>query len=50
MSDASKTAEAFLKISSVYKEDDAEVKSAVLESIGEMNICGTAAGRSETSD
>ncbi|XP_067311826.1 ran GTPase-activating protein 1a [Pseudorasbora parva] len=31
--DVSKTAEAFLKISSVYKEDDAEVKSAVLESI-----------------
>uniref|UniRef100_A0A8C0Y3V4 Ran GTPase-activating protein 1 n=1 Tax=Cyprinus carpio carpio TaxID=630221 RepID=A0A8C0Y3V4_CYPCA len=31
--DASKTAEAFLKISSVYKEDDAEVKAAVLESI-----------------
>uniref|UniRef100_A0A671R2S5 Ran-GTPase activating protein 1 C-terminal domain-containing protein n=1 Tax=Sinocyclocheilus anshuiensis TaxID=1608454 RepID=A0A671R2S5_9TELE len=31
--DVSKTAEAFLKISSVYKEDDAEVKPAVLESI-----------------
>ncbi|KAK2916964.1 hypothetical protein Q8A67_001338 [Cirrhinus molitorella] len=31
--DMSKTAEAFLKISSVYKEDDSEVKSAVLESI-----------------
>ncbi|XP_073692628.1 ran GTPase-activating protein 1a [Garra rufa] len=31
--DVSKTVEAFLKISSVYKEDDAEVKSAVLESI-----------------
>ncbi|KAI2666899.1 Ran GTPase-activating protein 1 [Labeo rohita] len=31
--DVSKTAEAFLKISSVYKEDDAELKSAVLESI-----------------
>uniref|UniRef100_A0A673JKP5 Ran GTPase-activating protein 1-like n=1 Tax=Sinocyclocheilus rhinocerous TaxID=307959 RepID=A0A673JKP5_9TELE len=31
--DASKTAEAFLKISSVYKEDDAEVKPTVLESI-----------------
>uniref|UniRef100_A0A8C2EY79 Ran GTPase-activating protein 1 n=1 Tax=Cyprinus carpio TaxID=7962 RepID=A0A8C2EY79_CYPCA len=31
--DASKTAEAFLKISSVCKEDDAEVKAAVLESI-----------------
>lgn len=34
--DVTKTAEAFLKISSVYKEDDEEVKSAVLESIGEM--------------
>uniref|UniRef100_A0A672RM67 Ran-GTPase activating protein 1 C-terminal domain-containing protein n=1 Tax=Sinocyclocheilus grahami TaxID=75366 RepID=A0A672RM67_SINGR len=33
VSDVSKTVEAFLKISSVYKEDDAEVKSAVLESI-----------------
>uniref|UniRef100_A0A672M0C6 RAN GTPase activating protein 1a n=1 Tax=Sinocyclocheilus grahami TaxID=75366 RepID=A0A672M0C6_SINGR len=31
--DVSKTAEAFLKISSVYKEHDAEVKPAVLESI-----------------
>ncbi|XP_048036466.1 ran GTPase-activating protein 1-like [Megalobrama amblycephala] len=31
--DVTKTAEAFLKISSVYKEDDEEVKSAVLESI-----------------
>lgn len=35
--DVTKTAEAFLKISSVYKEDNEEVKSAVLESIGEMN-------------
>lgn len=34
--DVTKTAEAFLKISSVYKEDDEEVKLAVLESIGEM--------------
>ncbi|XP_051742733.1 ran GTPase-activating protein 1-like [Ctenopharyngodon idella] len=31
--DVTKTAEAFLKISSVYKEDDEEVKLAVLESI-----------------
>ncbi|XP_039543488.1 ran GTPase-activating protein 1a [Pimephales promelas] len=31
--DVGKTAEAFLKISSVYKDDDAEVKAAVLESI-----------------
>ncbi|CAJ1075847.1 ran GTPase-activating protein 1a isoform X2 [Xyrichtys novacula] len=33
VSDASKTAEAFLKIASVYKEDNNDVKSAVLESI-----------------
>ncbi|XP_059418466.1 ran GTPase-activating protein 1a [Carassius carassius] len=33
VSDVSKTVEAFLKISCVYKEDDADVKSAVLESI-----------------
>ncbi|KAF4116444.1 ran GTPase-activating protein 1a [Onychostoma macrolepis] len=33
VSDVSKTVEAFLKISSVYKDDDAEVKSAVLESV-----------------
>ncbi|KAK7166992.1 hypothetical protein R3I94_001404 [Phoxinus phoxinus] len=31
--DVGKMAEVFLKISSVYKDDDAEVKSAVLESI-----------------
>lgn len=31
--DAGKTAEAFLKISSVYKEEDEEVKSAVLDSV-----------------
>ncbi len=35
VSDAGKTAEAFLKISSVYKEDNNEVKNAVLDSIGE---------------
>ncbi|XP_037112464.1 ran GTPase-activating protein 1a isoform X2 [Syngnathus acus] len=33
VSDARKTAEAFLKIASVYKEDNGEVKSAVLESV-----------------
>ncbi|XP_041719281.1 ran GTPase-activating protein 1-like isoform X1 [Coregonus clupeaformis] len=33
VADAGKTAEAFLKISSVYKEEDEEVKSAVLDSI-----------------
>ncbi|KAM9783749.1 ran GTPase-activating protein 1a isoform X2 [Syngnathus typhle] len=33
VSDARKTAEAFLKIASVYKEDNSEVKSAVLESV-----------------
>lgn len=33
--DVNRTSEVFLKISSVYKEDDTEVKSAVLESIGE---------------
>lgn len=35
VSDAAKTAEAFLKISSVYKEENNEVKNAVLDSIGE---------------
>lgn len=35
VNDASKTAEAFLKISSVYKDQDEEVKIAVLDSIGE---------------
>ncbi|KAL7883543.1 hypothetical protein SRHO_G00012010 [Serrasalmus rhombeus] len=33
VADVGKTVEAFLKISSVYKEDDPEVKTAVLESI-----------------
>nr|XP_046161605.1 LOW QUALITY PROTEIN: ran GTPase-activating protein 1-like [Oncorhynchus gorbuscha] len=33
VADAGKTAEAFLKISSVYNEDDEQVKSAVLDSI-----------------
>uniref|UniRef100_UPI003AAD8858 ran GTPase-activating protein 1-like isoform X1 n=2 Tax=Centroberyx gerrardi TaxID=166262 RepID=UPI003AAD8858 len=33
VSDATKTAEAFLKISSVYKEENEDVKSAVLDSI-----------------
>ncbi|XP_049602001.1 ran GTPase-activating protein 1 isoform X1 [Syngnathus scovelli] len=33
VTDAGKTAEAFLKIASVYKEDNSEVKSAVLESV-----------------
>ncbi|XP_043082514.1 ran GTPase-activating protein 1a [Puntigrus tetrazona] len=33
VSDVSKTVEAFLKISSVFKEDDGEVKAAVLESV-----------------
>lgn len=35
MADAMKTAEAFLKISSVYKEENEDVKNAVLDSIGE---------------
>lgn len=35
MSDAAKTAEAFLKIASVYKEESNDVKNAVLDSIGE---------------
>lgn len=35
MSDATKTAEAFLKIASVYKEENNDVKNAVLDSIGE---------------
>lgn len=34
MSDATKTAEAFLKIASVYKEENNDVKNAVLDSIG----------------
>uniref|UniRef100_A0A3P8PUS2 Ran-GTPase activating protein 1 C-terminal domain-containing protein n=1 Tax=Astatotilapia calliptera TaxID=8154 RepID=A0A3P8PUS2_ASTCA len=33
VSDATKTAEAFLKIASVYKEDNTEVRNAVLDSI-----------------
>lgn len=36
VSDAAKTAEAFLKISSVYKEDNNEVKNAVLDSIDSL--------------
>lgn len=39
VSDATKTAEAFLKIASVYKEDNTEVKNAVLDSIGKT-LCG----------
>lgn len=35
MADAAKMAEAFLKIASVYKEENNDVKNAVLESIGE---------------
>lgn len=35
VTDVTKTAEAFLKIASVYKEENNEVKNAVLESIGE---------------
>lgn len=35
VSDSSKTAEAFLKIASVYKEENEEVKDAVLDSIGQ---------------
>lgn len=35
VSDSTKTAEAFLKIASVYKEENNEVKNAVLDSIGE---------------
>lgn len=31
-----KTTEAFLKIASVYKEENTEVKAAVLDSIGEF--------------
>lgn len=38
MSDAAKTAEAFLKISSVYKEENNDVKNAVLDSIGELML------------
>lgn len=35
VSDVTKTTEAFLKIASVYKEENTEVKAAVLDSIGE---------------
>lgn len=35
VADAAKTAEAFLKITSVYKEENNDVKNAVLESVGE---------------
>lgn len=38
VSDAKKTAEAFLKIASVYKEDNNDVKNAVLESVGEFFV------------
>lgn len=34
VTDATKTAEAFLKIASVYKEEKDDVKDAVLDSIG----------------
>lgn len=40
VSDATKTAEAFLKIASVYKEENNDVKNAVLDSIGET-LCLT---------
>lgn len=39
VSDVAKTAEAFLKIASVYKEENDEVKTAVLDSIGETFFC-----------
>uniref|UniRef100_A0A674N873 Ran GTPase-activating protein 1 n=1 Tax=Takifugu rubripes TaxID=31033 RepID=A0A674N873_TAKRU len=35
VSDVTKTTEAFLKIASVYKEENSEVKAAVLDSIGD---------------
>uniref|UniRef100_A0A8C7M5Y0 Ran GTPase-activating protein 1 n=1 Tax=Oncorhynchus kisutch TaxID=8019 RepID=A0A8C7M5Y0_ONCKI len=38
VADAGKTAEAFLKISSVYNEEDKDVKSAVLDSIGKGHL------------
>uniref|UniRef100_A0A8B9KG88 Ran GTPase-activating protein 1 n=1 Tax=Astyanax mexicanus TaxID=7994 RepID=A0A8B9KG88_ASTMX len=37
VSDVTKSVEAFLKISSVYKEEDPEVKAAVLDSIGKLH-------------
>lgn len=37
VSDATKTAEAFLKIASVYKEENNDVKTAVLDSVGETS-------------
>lgn len=38
VSDATKVAEAFLKIASVYKEENSDVKIAVLDSIG-VKLC-----------
>lgn len=38
VADAGKTAEAFLKISSVYNDEDEDVKSAVLDSIGKGHL------------
>lgn len=38
VADGLKTAEAFLKIASVYKEENNDVKNAVLDSIGE-SLC-----------
>lgn len=37
VTDAAKTAEAFLKIASVYKEENNDIKHAVLDSIGETH-------------
>uniref|UniRef100_A0A3B3XKL4 Ran GTPase-activating protein 1 n=1 Tax=Poecilia mexicana TaxID=48701 RepID=A0A3B3XKL4_9TELE len=37
VTDARKTAEAFLKIASVYKEENNDVKNAVLDTIGKMH-------------
>lgn len=39
VSDSTKTAEAFLKIASVYKEENHEVKDAVLDSVGQWHFC-----------
>ena len=36
VTDATKTAEAFLKIASVYKEENNDVKNAVLDTIGKI--------------
>lgn len=38
VTDPLKTAEALLKIASVYKEENSDVKNAVLDTIGEMII------------